>query len=138
MFNAEYNVFGFPLHGVQSPVQGDISRESGVYHAVRASAQACGWEYYRVENKLQNGFPDIVLFRAHQHWFIEAKMLKKRHLSAIEDDLVWQTGQLDFMLRALRSKANYMLIVGHRLNIVAFYTGEHNAIENFPDFVRCI
>ncbi len=133
--SAEYDVFGYGLVGVSCSHKATFNRETELYHVVQNAAQAHGWEYCRIENKLQNGTPDIFLFRAHDYWLIEAKMLRKTLLRSIEDDLKWQPGQLTFMLRALRSKANYMLIVGHRPDTITYCIGDYRGLENLPDFV---
>lgn len=136
--HVEYNVFGLGLTGVIVPCKTALSRETSVYHAIQRAAQEKGWEYFRVENKLQNGFPDMLVFKSKQYWLIEAKMLHKRTIHRLEDDLEWQPGQLAFMVRALRSGAHYMLAVGDKTNCITYCIGKNHGIENFPDFVGCV
>lgn len=110
-------------------------RETSVYAAVTELAKATGWRRFRIETKDQQGFPDILLVRRAEYWLIEAKMLHKAHLVSVEDDLVWQFGQLAFMNRALHHGNPYALAVakGHTL---AFIVGGPDDIARYPDFVE--
>lgn len=134
MFASEYDVLGQTLRVICIARSANIIRETDVYKAIERVARPRGWRYYRVENKLQNGFPDITVFKGQQYWFIEAKKLRRKTFQSPVDDLKWQPGQLDFLLRALASKSNYMLAVGVSPNYIAYLAGVCCG-PDLPDFI---
>lgn len=134
IFKPTYNVFGFTLVGTTIPAS--VTAETSVYKVIKTRAEQYNWLYYRLENKFQQGIPDIILFRKNEYWFIEAKLLKRKQLLKPEDNLTWQFGQLAFMVNCLKTQSKYMLAVGSTSGLIAFYVGVYNGTEDFPDFVR--
>jgi len=60
----EMKVFNFPLYAAVLAWRGKPdAKEDAVYHYVKRKLEPKGWNYYRVENTLQNGFPDIVAYK---------------------------------------------------------------------------
>lgn len=70
------------------------------------------WKFQRIDTTNQIGFPDIILLKKDNYVLMEAKILKKKSLNSIEDDLVYQFGQLAFMQRSLTLGLSYILVVG--------------------------
>ena len=59
-----FDFMGIPLVGVRFTYKGKpFEREASAYPRLSKSARTSGWHVFRVENKLQNGIPDIVMFR---------------------------------------------------------------------------
>lgn len=127
------NFFGFELVG--TTVSTSIEKELSVYRYIKVRAPLYLWRYVRLENKFQSGIPDIMLFRGNDYWLIECKVLHKKNLVALQDDLKWQYGQLAFAVDSLKRRMKYMLAVGQKPNKLTFYMGEYNGAENFPDFI---
>lgn len=84
-----------------------------------------GCLYCRLEEKLQQGTPDIMIFGPTDYLLIEAKILRKKALTDIVTDLKWQPGQLAFMADALKYKLPYALLVGKEKNF-AFFIGDYH------------
>lgn len=134
-FKTEYTVLNSPLHGIILPCRGLVRTEFDVYPMIKTVTEQRNWLYSRVDNKNQTGTPDIFVSRDQEYWYIEVKRLKKRRLESIEDDLVWQFGQLAFMKRALRNRSRYMLAVAKEDKLV-FLKGVYDETCDYPDFVR--
>jgi len=117
----------------------DFVLETDSYTYLNKTAKTFGWKCIRVDTVGQQGFPDILMLRKNEYWLIEAKLLKKKSLCSIADDLTWQFGQLAFAKRALTLGLNYMIVVvKHRT--IAYIKGAPNAesITHYPDFVRLV
>ena len=82
------------------------------------------WKWHRIDTTNQIGFPDILLLRGGSYILIEAKILKKKQLNSIENDLVFQPGQLPFMKRSLTLRLDYILAVA-KDNQIAFIKGAY-------------
>lgn len=119
-----------------SQVAATFSNESKLTDYLKKITRNAGWKYLRVDTTNQMGFPDILLLKKKTYWQIEAKILRKKKLVSLEDDLKWQFGQIGYMKRALTLNLNYMLVVGKESSI-AFIKGDHNGSEcsDYPDFV---
>lgn len=116
----------------------DLDLETGVYEEIKRRANKFGWRYLRVDTTDQKGFPDILLLRKGEYWLIEGKLLKKKKLSSISDDIHWQFGQQAVMKRSITLNLNYMLAVGKGRE-VAFIKGESNdGRSDYPDFIGLI
>lgn len=137
MFQERYNVFGVEVRCVVTQCASTFPRESSLYTHVRRIALARDWRYIRVDTQDQIGFPDILLMRKREFWLIEGKMLKKRQLRSLEDDLQWQFGQLAFMNRALVSGVPYILAVA-KGDCLAYISGVENDVACYPDFVELV
>lgn len=112
-----------------------------MYPYIKAQAQKFGWKYMRVETSDQDGFPDILLVRGSEYWFIEAKILKKKALVSLLDDLNWQFGQIGFMKRALTKRLRYILAVAKGKEIVYIlgeYYEENSKLTDNADFIELI
>lgn len=87
------------------------------------------WKFERIDTVNQIGFPDILILKKEQYCLMEAKILKKKALNSIEDDLTYQFGQLAFMKRSLTLGLSYMLVVG-KGNLISFI-GDKTCVETF-------
>lgn len=81
------------------------------------------WKFQRIDTTNQIGFPDILLLKKDKYVLMEAKILKKKTLNSIEDDLTYQFGQLAFMKRSLTLGLSYILVVG-KGNLISFIGGK--------------
>ena len=114
-----------------------FSKESNIYSYLKRLSQNAGWKFLRVDTTNQMGFPDILLLKGNTYWQIEAKLLKKKKLVTIEDDLKFQFGQLAYMKRALTLNLNYALVVAKDTTI-AFITGATNEETKRSDYTNII
>lgn len=127
-----FELMGVPLRVCSVARRGKpLKTETDLYKAIKQAVQN-DYEYYRVENKLQNGFPDITLIsRYGAIWMIEAKYCRKSKLTDIKKDLTWQPGQLAFMHTCLKREALYALVVYHAEKIY-YFTGEYIETQDIP------
>lgn len=133
----EMKVFNFPLYSVVTEWRGKLdAKEEAVYHYIKRKLESRGWSYYRVENTLQNGFPDIVAFNGGKVVFIEAKVCRKAVFNDVLTQCTWQPGQLAFMISALEQKAPYYLVVRHKEHLYIFKGTPYGNIENLTDFAE--
>ena len=105
-------------------------KESNLTDYLGKVTRKAGWKYLRVDTVNQMGFPDILLLKGSDYWQIEAKILRKKKLVSLEDDLKWQFGQIGYFKRALSLNLNYMLVVAKGNNI-AYIKGENNVQQCF-------
>lgn len=136
MFNTEYTVLGSDLQGVILPCKSLIRVEADYYPVVKRAVECNNWIYNRLETRDKRGMPDIFVTRAYEYWYIEVKRLKKKVLVSIEDDLLWQFGQLAFMKNCMRNRSRYILAVVKEhtaLILKGAFPDEH---LNYPDFVE--
>lgn len=85
-----------------------FKKETDIYNYI---ARNTSYFFYRTETVGQDGFPDVLLLRGGFYAQIEAKMLRKKQLLRIENDLKFEFGQLPYMQRAFRLGLNYFLVV---------------------------
>ena len=113
-----------------------FSKEPKIHTVLKVLTRKKYWKYCRIETVNQIGMPDALLLRGDTYWLVEAKILKKKQLVSLENDLVWQFGQIAFMQKSLKNKLNYMLAVG-KDNMLALIIGDYHAREcsNYPDFI---
>ena len=109
MFKDTYNFFGQDLICIRRKVNKTFVVESDVDHFIKKIFK--GWKYIKVDTVNQIGFPDNLLMKDSRYILIESKMLKKKELNVLEDDLKWQPGQLPFMKQALMLGLSYKLVV---------------------------
>lgn len=135
MFQERYSLKGLEVHCRALQWTSTFRLETSVYDYVKKAANAKGWRYIRVDTLNQQGFPDIILLRGREYFFVEGKLLKKAALRSIEDDLEWQFGQVGFMYRAISCGNPYVLAVakGHT---IAFLYGGSNESAYHPDFAQ--
>lgn len=114
-----------------------FSNEKKLTDYLKKLTQKAGWKYLRVDTANQMGFPDILLLKQKTYWQIEAKILRKKQLVSLEDDIKWQYGQIGYMKRALTLNLNYMLVVA-KDNSIVFIKGDHNDTKCscYPHFVE--
>jgi len=115
-------------------------KEDKMYEYINKIASKERWKVLRIDTTRKMGFPDLLLLRGPKYWQIEAKLLKKKNLISIEDDLHWQFGQLAYMQRALTINLNYILTVA-KDNTIAFIKGVENETTkraDYPDFIKLI
>lgn len=130
-------VFGFLLYCAVLPWRGKPdAKEDAIYHLIQRNAQKAGWLYYRIENKLQNGFPDVMVYKGKQVTLIEAKVCRKSTFNNVLDDVTWQLGQVAFMSHALEQGMSYRLIVRHKMNLYVFKGNPYGNIETGPDLAQ--
>lgn len=131
-----FNLMGTPLQSLIGPWGGVPSgKETELYHYVKRNASKERWKYVRIENKFQNGFPDMLLLKGPLYCFIEAKVCRKAVLKDIKEDLEWQIGQLGFFYECVKMHLSYVLMVRHKTTLY-YITGANSETENFPDFIR--
>lgn len=136
MFAERYALFDSTWACRSWQVQAKIANETGTYGYIKKLVRSHGWKYKRVETIDQDGFPDIMVFKGPNYWAIESKMLTKRKLVRIEDDLKWQPGQLPFMKRSHTLNMNYMLLI-YGKGTMASIIGDYNEQRvDYPDFIR--
>lgn len=129
-------LLGAPLHITSVPYEGaPFKVETQLYTFIKNKSTSRGWRYIRIENKLQNGFPDIVLMKAFDYCLVEAKVCRKAKFNSIIDDVKWQVGQIDFFYRSIKAGCKQLVAVYHK-DIVHYITGGNYVAENLPDFVR--
>ncbi len=109
--------------------------EQSIYHLVKDRYTRAGFEYLRIENKLQNGTPDILLYNSEAYLFIEAKYYKGRKLHSIADDLKYQPGQLAMLLQSVTKGYRHALLVGHTSGELAILSGRKTDAENIANVV---
>lgn len=135
----EMKVFNFPLYAAVLAWGGKPdAKEDAVYHYVKRKLEPKGWNYYRVENTLQNGFPDIVAYKGSRVIFIEAKVCRQAKFTDVLLNFTWQPGQVAFMLEALEQKAPYYLMVLHKENLYLFKGTPYGNIKNSSDFAELV
>lgn len=135
MFAPRYTVFEKEVCCAVVQQASAFKRESSVYKALTELAQEKGWRRFRIETKDQQGFPDMLFVRRGEYWLVEAKMLHKARLVYVEDDLVWQFGQLAFMNRALHYGNPYALVVAKGRSLACIVGGPDD-VACYPDFIE--
>lgn len=136
MFSTGYKLFNFTLVGETLRTKVKFKKESDIYKFLRPKVRKLGWKYLRVDTTNQIGFPDVLLLKEKEYWQLEAKLLKKKELLNLEDDLKWQYGQIAYMTTALSRNLNYILVVAKETTIT-FIKGDHNVqCPDYPDFIR--
>jgi len=106
-----YEVMGLRVACAEVQVTRPFSLEKQVYVYLKRVFNKAGWKFIRVDTQGQQGFPDCLCLRGSKYVLIEAKMLKTKKLTNVLDNMVFQPGQIPFMLQALIKKQSYLLIV---------------------------
>lgn len=121
MFKPTYNFFGHELDCTVRHTSKAFKLEvKDMYPWLKIAFSK--WKWHRIDTVNQIGFPDILLLQGGRYRLIEAKILKKKQLNTIEDDLVFQPGQIPFMKRSLTLNLDYILVVA-KDNQIAFIKG---------------
>ena len=128
VFQPTYNLFGHELTCKTIQVGSAFILERNVDHWVKNYFQPKGWSYNKIDTQRQHGFPDILLLRKSNYIMIEDKLLRKKQLLSLEDDLKWQFGQLAFAKRSLSRGNNYLLCVGKNKTIA--FIGDELCLDN--------
>lgn len=123
-FNKTYDFFGVPLVCNVLRTSGTFALETDIYKFINKRTRNDAL-FKRVETTLQDGFPDIALFRGVEFLLIECKLLRKKRLVSVQDDLTFEYGQLPFMFNAVELKLNYALTVA-KGNELAFIRAKDN------------
>lgn len=113
----------------------NVKLESQSYAYIKHATRSHGWKYHRIETIDQDGFPDVIVFKGSQYWLIESKVLKKKALISLSDDLQWQPGQLALMKRSHTLKMNYLLFVHKGLELAVIKGEHHGQCTDYPDFI---
>lgn len=118
----------------------EFNKEVKVTDFIKRVSQKSGWKCLKIDTTGQIGFPDNLLLKRATYWQIEAKLLKKKKLVSIEDDLRYQFGQIAYMKRAFTLGLNYMLVVGkgHKIAFIKGTSNHATKCSDYPDFVRQI
>ena len=127
MFKDSYIFFGKTVACRVIDTNKQFKLETATYDYIKKRYKT--WKYLKVDTLNQIGFPDVLLLNGYQYLLIEAKLLKKKQLNSIEDDLKFEFGQLPFMKNALRLGLAYMLVVAKN-NKIAFI-GDELCLETF-------
>lgn len=107
-----FDFMGIPLVGVRFAYKGKpFEKEASAYPRLTKSARTTGWNVFRVENKLQNGIPDIVMFKGPDYLLLEVKVCRKIRLTSPLHDVHWQVGQTEFAYKCWKSDVKYALLV---------------------------
>ena len=125
VFQSTYQLLGMELacNIVQVPTPFKLEKDTYTY--IRSRSVENGWKFLRIDTIDQIGYPDISIFREDTYNLIECKLLRKKQLASIEDDLHFEFGQLQFAVRAIKLNLNYTLAVG-KGNQLAFIQGHYN------------
>ncbi len=125
VFQPNYTLFGMELtcNIVSAPNPFKLERQT--YHFIRKHSVEDYWKVLRIDTTDQIGYPDLSLYKEQSYNLIECKLLKKKNLVSIEDDISFEFGQFPFMVRALKLKLNYTLAVA-KGNQLAFIQGTYN------------
>lgn len=128
MFQEEYNFFNKTLLCLVRHRSVLFDRETAIYSYIINKFTKLDYNVYRVDTKNQIGFPDMLLLSPTSTLLFEAKMLKKKALISIQDDLGWQQGQIAFMMNAINKQLPYALIVAKNYSI-AYIAGEQTICQ---------
>lgn len=124
-FKPQYEVFGQLFHCTVIQLPNPIKLETDVYKWIKKFVQSEGWKYSRIDTTDQQGWPDITVLRKQEYNLIEGKLLKKKRLVDVADDIEFEFGQLPFMVRSSKLKINYTLAVGKGYQL-AIIQGAYN------------
>lgn len=137
IFSQEYELGGERLYALTraySPLK-PLRTESDLYVALRERCTELGWTYYKMDVKHSVGFPDILVIRGSEYVLMECKLLRKKALVSVKDDLKWEFGQIPTALKLVRSSCEYVMVVG-REHTIAFLKGAHHGIPRYADFIE--
>lgn len=87
-----------------------MSSEKGMYNYIKRKTKD-NFLYYKLENKYQQGIPDIMLL-SDIIILLECKLCRKRVFASIQD-VHWQPGQLHFAYVALMRRAPVLYVIAH-------------------------
>lgn len=138
MFSDSYSFFNDTVTCLSKQVTVKFPLETTLTTYIKKISRKARWKYVKVDTVNQIGFPDILLLRQADYWQIEAKILRKKALTSIEDDLRWKFGQIGYMKNALTRNLNYILIVAKNSHI-AFIKGASNEqiiCKDYPKFIK--
>jgi len=130
-FKKTYNFFNQVLTCRSMKVSTWFDLEEDSYNFIKKKTNKAGWSFNRIDTTNQIGFPDILIVKEQAYCLIEVKRLKKKSLKLLEDDLVWQFGQIGFACSALKQKQNYVLSVVYKNNIA--FIGDNNVQSIISD-----
>ena len=116
----------------------EFSLEKQLTNFLSRLTRKAGWKYLRIDTTDQQGFPDILLLKRDTYWQIEAKLLKKKRLVSLENDLRYEFGQVAYMKRAFTLGLNYMLVVskGSKIAFIKGIPPNETQCSDYPDFIR--
>jgi hypothetical protein len=129
MFKQEYDFFGHKLACWYMTVGTTFTLELKSYPFIKKVWNARGYKAIRMETSHPDGFPDFLIIKGKEYILMEVKVLKKKQLKVLEDDLVWQFGQLPYMKRSLSQGFNYILTVVKDNQLA--YIGDIKCLETY-------
>ena len=138
MFRNSYQFFGETVTCLSRQVTVNFTNETKLTDYLKKISRKNFWKYTKVDTIDQAGFPDILLLRQDEYWQIEAKILRRKKLVSLKDNLKWQFGQIGYMTNALTRNLNYLLIVAKNSH-VAFIKGASNdktMRKDYPKFIK--
>lgn len=132
-----YNIGNIYLHRIGLARCKRMSVERLVYPILKRKFVSKGWMYYRIENRLEGGIPDILLFKDGMTLFMEVKYLHKEAQKDtgnvnIVKSFTWQRGQLAFLLKAAAHNIPYILCIYYN-TYLHFYIASKK--EMYPDAI---
>ncbi len=127
IFQPTYDFFGRSISCRVIETDRQFSRETVTYSFIKQ--RWATWKYHRIDTTDQIGFPDVLLLKDYRALLIEGKLLKKKALKCIQDDIKFQPGQLPYMKRSLTLGLPYLLAVG-KGNLIAFI-GDKACLDNY-------
>ena len=129
-----YDVFGVCYACTEAHARTTFDREFDVYPRLKEAFESCGWLFNRVETAQKDGFPDIIVAKGDDYFFVEVKMLHKRVLKDIAEDLKWQFGQLAFLKKADMRGVHYLLVVAKEDRL--FFIRRNHAAFDIADVIE--
>lgn len=115
---SEYEVMGGTVHCESFTTYKSFKLEDEVYAWLKRTMNNKGWRYTKLDEQGQAGIPDCLLLKGEKNWLIEVKMLKRKKLTSILDNLHFEPGQIPWMLKALKNKERYLLLVAKDNHII--------------------
>ncbi len=131
-----YEFFSLRVACVELQAARSFSLETKVYTYLKRQFNENGYKFIRVDTTNQIGFPDCVCLKGSEYVLVEAKMLKTTTLTRLTTNVEWQAGQIPFMLKALLTKMNYLLIIAkdNRLFVIGDEKYVWTMLDNTNNF----
>jgi len=99
MFKLKYELFGEHLITISFDTDYSFIKEAQTYDYIKNRLPY--WKVERIDTTDQRGFPDLLCKRGPLYMQIECKLLKKKKLYELKQDLEWQFGQIAYLKKAL-------------------------------------
>jgi len=123
IFQREYRLFDNVVNTHIIHTDYKFIKETQCYDFINRYTPYC--KTIRVDTTDQKGFPDQIILNGDEYLMIESKLLKRKKLVDLKDNLEWQYGQLAFFKRCLTTSRCYLLCVA-KDNYIAFIGTPYN------------